>query len=350
MKTTNEIYEEMKTAFQTGSGLTLTDGGDMALRLYAAASQLYTLWVQVDFVNRQAFPQTAEGEYLDYHAQMRGLTRTAAVKADGTLRFGVNAPLDAELVVPAGTACLTAAEAEFVTAADGTIPAGSLYCDVPAVASAAGYSGNVPPESVVTMELAPTGVSYCRNPAAFTGGADAETDAALRERVLASYRRLPNGANAAYYESSALDTNGVAAVKVLPRNRGIGTVDIIIASATGIPSEALVSAVQTKLASQREICVDIAVSAPQTLPVDVTASVTAKAGYSGAAVAAAVKSALEAYFTGERLGESVLLVKLGSIIYAAEGVENYSITSPAADIAVPASQLPVAGTVTVTEA
>ena len=47
----------------------------------------------------------------------------------------------------------------------------------------------------------PIGVVQCTNPAAFSGGCDAESDEALRGRVLASYQRLPNGANAAYYLS-----------------------------------------------------------------------------------------------------------------------------------------------------
>ena len=40
-------------------------------------------------------------------------------------------------------------------------------------------------------------------------------------------------------------------------------------------------------------------------------------------------------------------VKLGSLIYACDGVENYAISSPAADVEVEADQLPVLGTLTV---
>jgi uncharacterized phage protein gp47/JayE len=350
MKTTDEIFEEMKALYEERSGLALADGGDMYLRLYAAASQLYTLWVQADFVTRQAFPQTAEGTYLDYHAEIRGLERLEAVKSAGELRFSVGSARTASVTIPAGTACMTENEAEFATTEQGVIPAGSVYCDVPARAMQAGAAGNVPAGAVNVMELAPAGVTSCYNPAAFTGGTDAESDAALRVRVLASYRKLPNGANAAYYEARALDIDGVAAASVLPKNRGVGTVDIIIASAGGVPSAELVNAVKTRLQAEREICVDIGVSAPETVTVDVAVRVSPAAGYSGAAVAAKVKAALTAYFDGRLLGQNVLLAKLGSVIYSVEGVKNYVFSAPAADVAVTGAQLPVLGALTVTEA
>lgn len=41
------------------------------MRLYAVAAQVQALYVQMDWVQRQSFPQTARGVYLDYHAQTR---------------------------------------------------------------------------------------------------------------------------------------------------------------------------------------------------------------------------------------------------------------------------------------
>ena len=76
--TVDEIYSQMAQTFQTETGLALAGDGDMAVRLYAAATQIYGLYVQADWVNRQCFPQTAGEEYLDLHAQLRGLTRRAA--------------------------------------------------------------------------------------------------------------------------------------------------------------------------------------------------------------------------------------------------------------------------------
>ena len=62
-----------------------------------------------------------------------------------------------------------------------------------------------------------------------------------------------------------------------------------------------------------------------------------------------VEQALQEWFTGQRLVEDVLRAKLGSIIFAVDGVENYTLSQPAADMAIEKGLLPVLGTVTVEE-
>lgn len=79
--TVEELYGQMVDTFQRETGLALAGDGDMAVRLYAVAAQLYALYVQADWVGRQCFPQTAQGDYLDKHAQLRGLERRAATAA-----------------------------------------------------------------------------------------------------------------------------------------------------------------------------------------------------------------------------------------------------------------------------
>lgn len=83
MKTVEEIYQELLAAFGTRTGLEPRGGTDLSARMYALAAQVYGLYVQAEWVVRQAFPQTAQGEYLDQHAQLRGLTRKPAVQAEG---------------------------------------------------------------------------------------------------------------------------------------------------------------------------------------------------------------------------------------------------------------------------
>ena len=349
MKETNEIYSEMAEELERKTGVSLSSGGEMALRLYAVAAELSSLWAQVEWTKKQSFPQTASGENLDLHAYARGLERTTSVAASGNIRFETDEIRSENITIAPGTVCLNAAGAEFVTIASAVISVGELYCIAPATARAEGKTGNVPANSVVFMSLAPVGVVKCYNPAAFSGGADAESDESLRARVLASYASLPNGSNKAYYESVALDTEGVAAVCVLPRARGLGTVDIIIASPSGIPPTTLVSSVKSKFEKQREICVDVAVSSPTSVTVPVSVAVAVEEGYTFASVAADVKAALEEYFSGILLGKNVLRAKLGYVIFGVKGVKNYSISLPAADISISAGQLPLAGTITVTE-
>lgn len=349
MRTTDEIYGEMKSAYEQRTGLALSDDGDMAIRLYATAAQIFALEMQANYVNRQAFPQLADGEYLDYHAQMRGLERTDAVKAEGTITFSISDAIDEDLMIAAGITCATAAGVEFITTEAGTIEAGDTSCTVAAEAVETGISGNVPADSITVMVTAPVGVSYCTNEEAFSGGCDTESDTSLRQRIVESYRQIPNGTNKAYYESIVLNTDGVEAVKVMPKERGVGTVDIIFTTAAGVPTEDQIASVQTIIDEQREISVDVDVAAPQTVTVNVAAQIAISDGYTYSTVAEAAEEAVTGYFTGKILGKDVLRAKLGSILYSIDGVENYILSSPAADIAIEEDELAVLGTVTITE-
>ena len=349
MKEWTEIYEQMRGTFAQRAGFVPREGCASAVRLYALAAELQSLLMQADWVLDQSFPQTAQGTYLDYHAETRGITRAAAEKAVGTLRFAAADKVTATCPIEKGAVCMTAEGVRFETTEDATIAVGSQWADVPAQAVEAGAGGNVIAGTVTLLSAMPVGVVQCTNPAAFSGGCDAESDEALRGRVLASYQRLPNGANAAYYEQEAMRYPGVAAAKAVGRARGIGTVNVVIATHAGVPDAALLAAVEMDLQKKREIAVDVKVLAPTVETVAVTAALKAAPGYTFAEVKAGAQSALEALFTGELLGKSVTTARLLTLLCGVEGVENVHLTAPAADVAVGSTELPMLGTVTISE-
>ena len=349
MKEWTEIYEQMRGTFAQRAGFVPSEGCDSAVRLYALAAELQSLLMQADWVLDQSFPQTAQGMYLDYHAETRGITRGAAEKAAGVIRFAAADKVTAACPIEKGTVCMTAEGVRFETTEDATIAVGSQWVDVPAQAAEAGAGGNVIAGTVTLLSAMPVGVVQCTNPAAFSGGCDAESDEALRGRVLASYQRLPNGANAAYYEQEAMRYPGVAAAKAVGRARGIGTVNVVIATHAGVPDAALLAAVETDLQKKREIAVDVKVLAPAVETVAVTAALKAAPGYTFAEAKAGAQSALEALFTGGLLGKSVTTARLLTLLCGVEGVENVHLTAPAADVAVGSTELPMLGTVTISE-
>ena len=349
MKTIEEIYQSLMAAYAQRTGTALAEDCDLAVRFYAAAAQLQALDIQAWWVLDQCFPQTAQGTYLDGHALMRGISRRAATRAVGTLRFSVTSPSSVELPISLGTTCMTEGEVRFQTTQAAVLPAGALSVDVPAEALESGSAGNVPPGSVTILTACPVGITGCTNPTAFSGGSDQESDESLRERVLESYLRLPNGANAAWYEQTAMAHAGVAAAQAVGRARGIGTVDVYIATEAGLPDGALLEEVRADLQEKREIAVDVAVRAPEAKNVNVTVQVAAEENTGFEAVKARVEQAVTALFTGQLLGRPLLLAELGSRIYAVEGVANYRILSPTADVAGGEGMLPLLGTLTVTE-
>ena len=214
----------------------------------------------------------------------------------------------------------------------------------------AGSGGNIPIGSVRYCEHSPTGVAGVTNPAAFSGGHDAESDDSLRQRVLSNYHNLPNGANRAYYESKVLENSAAEAVAVLPKERGPGTVDVYFATAAGVPDKEEIAKVQRLLDSEREICVNIEVKAPETVGVKVEAQIKVSEGYTFDGIKEAAEKALAACFGGSMLGRNVYRARLAAALMAVGGVENCTLVSPEKDVDIGVAQLPVLVSVRVEEA
>ena len=94
---------------------------------------------------------------------------------------------------------------------------------------------------------------------------------------------------------------------------------------------------------------DLKVRAPETVTVHIAVKVEPGEGRNKAEVLARVEEAIRGWFTGRLLGQRVLRAKLGEIIYHCDGVANYAITTPAADVAIGEDQLPILGTLSVEE-
>ena len=349
MKTVEEYYEDLLTAFTERAGFRPADTCDLAVRMYALAAQLQALHIQAGWVLDQSFPQTAQGIYLDRHAAMRGITRAPATKAAGVLRFCVDSAPSAPLTIPAGTVCMTAQEIRFQTTEAGVITAGSLWTDVAAEALEAGAASNAVAGAICILTACPVAVTGCTNPEAFLGGSDQESDESLRARVLDSYQRLPNGANAAWYEQTALQHEGVAAVQVVGRARGVGTVDVYVTEESGTPSDDLVKAVQADLAEKREIAVDVKVLSPTETEVAITLEISPQEGTGFETAKEAAEEAVTGLVSGKLLGKPVRLAEIGDRVYHAPGEAKYRISAPAADLDAEEGVLPVLGTLTVTE-
>lgn len=348
MITLEEIYAGLASEFQSRTGKSAGASSELAVRFYAVAAQIYALYVQGEWTRRQCFPQTAQGEELDKHAQLRGVTRRQAEKASGTVRFYVDEAQETETDIPAETVCMTAGGVRFLTTRDAVVEPGALYAEVPVEAAEAGAAGNVGAGTIVYMALPPVRIVACANPEPFTNGLDQEEDESLRERVLATYRRLANGANNAFYRQAAMSFPEVAAVTVLPKNRGVGTVDIVPAARGGVPSQALLTEMQAYFDQVREIAVDVEVTAPTVETVNLSLKLWAQEGRDFEAVSEAVEDALTAWFNGERLGKPLTRAQLTSLVFAIDGVDNCEIVQPAADLPLDNVTLPVLGTLTIT--
>lgn len=61
VKTVEEIYQEMLSAYGEKTGVAPAEGCDLSARLYACAAQVFSLYVQAGWVARQLFPRRRRG-------------------------------------------------------------------------------------------------------------------------------------------------------------------------------------------------------------------------------------------------------------------------------------------------
>jgi hypothetical protein len=192
----------------------------------------------------------------------------------------------------------------------------------------AGSDRNVSAGRVIYLALPPSGITACTNPEAISGGQDEEDDESLRQRIMSTYNRLSNGANAAFYQQAAMAFDGVSAAAVLPRNRGAGTVDIVVTSHSGLPDLQLLEELQDYFTQVREIAVDVAVRPPEVINVNMNIGITPKPGYTFEQVAQTVSLAdLDLVAVGLQVG-------LGLIHLHLEGLGDGDLGSRAHDLLV----------------
>lgn len=280
------------------------------------------------------FPEWAEGEYLDAHARMRGLSRRSAVAAAGVLSI-TGTP---GAVIPEGSRFSTpSAEdrpaAEYATLSDVTI--GSLgNVAVSVQCTQTGPAGNTAPDTVVLVSGRLPTVTSVTNPEAITGGAAEESDESLRERIM-EYDKTQGESfvgSASDYRRWALSVDGVGGVTVLDANDGQGTVTLIITDTDGLPaSETLCDDVYDAIMcpdnpAERPAPVNarLEVIPPDTVPIAVQATVELLPGSSIEGVQAAFLRGLTEYMPTALEEGEVKYTRVAAVLSATAGVNDFS--------------------------
>ena len=352
MESYQGILTRMEEAYRAETGQEVTAVSDLGLRLRVLAGELFRLEGELEWLGRQAFPQTAWGEELDLHGAQRGLPRREAKQAAGVLTFSRYLPLDFDLVIPAGTVAASGGEeaVEYETTEEATLTAGELTVDVPARAVAGGAQGNAASGYINTLVTPVSGIDYVVNEAAFTGGEDREPDDSYRERILAAWTRRAAGGTAGFYEELALSVEGVTLAQAVPQEDGPGTVGLYLWGQGAAPSEAALQQAEDLIQAQRELGVTVSVESAVSYAVNVYGTIKPKNGGDAAQAAEVMETALEAWFAQRKIGDPVYLTDLTQVLLEAAAVEKLSFAANMRDIAGTDGVLPVLGTVLLGEA
>lgn len=283
------------------------DTSPIPTALGPAAYALEDFYINLNFVQRSAFIQTAYGQDLDLLAVIGGISRDAASAAVRLGVFDQTIPIGSRFSTLAGdlnfactaayTRTLTASVDQAtwtssplggtdgtyvftftgewtyggnavtlslygltvsgtpingdiitVTVASGTASAAvtmtAAYYTYSLTAETAGTVGNDYSGALLPISVIPN-LTYAQITDVLVPGDDTETDDAFRTRLIEALTDQPFGGNIASYRDAVLDIDGVGGVQVWPTWNGGGTVKLSVVGSDFLPaSQTVIDAVQ----------------------------------------------------------------------------------------------------------
>ncbi len=298
---TGRTYRALLEAMlnRVSSSLDKREGSMIQTALGAGAYALEEFYLDLDKVQRGGAIQTAVGEDLDNWAVIANVERYPASPA---VRLGVFQPD----IVPVGARFSTIDGGNSVnfTVTEKVGPGEyQLACETPGTIGNS-YTGPILPITAIQ------GLTRAELTDILVPGDDTETDGDLRERVISALRERPFGGNVADYKRVVRAIDGVGDLQVYPTWDGGGTVKLSIIGADWLPaSEQLVETVQTAVDpppnqglgyGTAPIGAKVTVAAPETVPVDVSAKLTLRAGYAVEQMQPLVEEAVGGYLLSVR--------------------------------------------------
>jgi len=301
------------------------------------------LYGYLDWIAAQVLPDTAESELLDRHASI-WLT-TARIPAAYAVGQAVVTGASGT-VIPAGAVFQRADGAEYATDAEATVAGGTATIALTAVD--AGQSGNAAAATTLSLATPISGLTATATvtAGALTGGADTESDEALRARLLARIRQAPHGGAAFDYVTWALEVAGVTRAWVSPGELGAGTVTVRFVrddDASMIPDAAEVAAVQAYIDERRPVTAAVTVAAPIADALNFTLQLTPDTTACRAAVEAELRDLIR---REAEPGGTILLSHIREAISLAADETDHVLTVPAANVTHATGHMAVFGVIT----
>lgn len=279
------------------------------------------------------WPQFAYGEYLDYHADKRGMVRKSALCATGTITLTGAAGI----LIPAGYTVSTESKndvpsKDYVTTEDCVIGSDGTVT-VNAQASVAGSDGNTAVGTIVVNTSAYDDVAAVINDVPFIGGVDEEDDDSLRERIAIfnSTQGNSNAGNPSDYKKWAESVPGTGTANVIRARDNSGLVTIILTDGNEEPaSEELCTSVYNYIMSPDNEDLRLApcgasllVIPPETLVITISANVELKSGTLDS-VKETLVTRMKEYFDECIDNKEILYQRVCNILGSIEGVYDYN--------------------------
>ena len=219
----------------------------------------------------------------------------------------------------AASTAITGWSATLGTAGGYVLGAGVSSLTVPVTAVTPGAAGNVVTGAISLFGSALAGIDTVTNAAPTTGGADAETDAAVRVRFALYILGLEKATLAAVRSAIAdvqqgltylVEENTDEAGRWRP-----GHFVVTVDDGSGSPSAALKGAVYAAVDAVRPVTSTFSVQSPSVTEVAVALTLSVSSGNT-AILIAPLQAAIAAYVNGTSVGGTVSVSRIGAIAWA----------------------------------
>lgn len=298
---------------------------------YARASSLAAcaegIYAHQKWLIKQFFPDTADTEFLEKHAGLRGLRRRNATYAAGK---GATISGNPDAVIAVGLQIKTE-DGRFYETTESAVISASGSAVVAVRSLATGAAQNIKTATKGSFMAAPVGVSTDLVLNDVVGATNAESDSSLLERLLNKIRRPAAGGNRYDYKDWALEVDGVEQAYVYPLRRGLGTVDIAITADNDVPNDDTVRRAQAYIDDERPVTAkESKVVKPDVTKVNFNIQVK----ISGVAlndIKSAIRNALTDYFNGLIPGDDLIVSQCEAVVSDLIGVVDRRFTAPTAN-------------------
>ncbi len=195
-----------------------------------AAAEIAQLYIDLDFILKQTFADTADRGYIIMRANERGIKPYEASYAVGKGVFNIPVPIGSRFSIDIYNYTVTELISENTY---------KMVCET-AGSSPNGYIGQLIPVEYIK------GLTSAQLTEILIFGEDEEDTESFRKRYLSSFNSQAFGGNIQDYKNKTNSIPGVGGVKVYPVWNGGGTVKlVIISSEYTAPTDELIQNVQT---------------------------------------------------------------------------------------------------------
>lgn len=330
----------------------------------APAAEIDELYQQMFIGIKEAIPVSTYNTF--------DFDQLPAFSAAGLVRVQLT-PGTAGLIAAGTTVSGVGLTSSYTVLADVVVPDVASYVDISVAADVPGTVGNIAQGQALTLTPSPTGFVSATNLAAFSSGAEKETDDERKLRFAAYITSLARstvaaihyGLGTAYLTDAEgniiehVESSEVIEPYLADPNAPVAQVDCYIHNGTGSTSSALIAQAQriidgyyddtgTAVPGYKAAGIPVNVYAAAEVAVNVTGNLSALVGYDEPTLVALAVNSVAAYLLGLAVGAEVQIAEIIRIVKSLEGVDDFALTLPVANVAISGSQKAMPGSLNIT--